>query len=109
MYLPLNCDLREVGQALLTWPSRGRRLRFAISENSRASLAYITELVHRRPKIWIRDIDRMHDMLERHTDDAMRAACERGLAERGFGAEYIAHYLSHRGAIGAGTQQELFS
>jgi hypothetical protein len=72
-------------------------------------LAYITELVHRRPKIWIRDIDRMHDMLERHTDDAMRAACERGLAERGFGAEYIAHYLTHRGAIGADTQQELFS
>jgi transposase len=72
-------------------------------------LAYITELVHRRPKIWIRDIDRMHDMLERHTDDAMRAACERGLAERGFGAEYIAHYLTHRGAVGADTQQELFS
>jgi transposase len=73
------------------------------------ALAYITELVHRRPKIWIRDIDRMHDMLERHSDDAMRAAFERGLAERGFGAEYIAHYLTQRGTVGAAMQQELFS
>jgi len=72
------------------------------------ALAYITELVHRRPKIWIRDIDRMHDMLERHSDSAMRAAFERGLAERGFGAEYIAHYLIELGTVGA-EQQELFS
>jgi transposase len=73
------------------------------------AVAYITELVHRRPKIWIRDIDRLHDMLERHSDDAMRVAFERGLAERGFGAEYIAHYLTHSGADGADLQQELFS
>lgn len=73
------------------------------------AVAYITELVHRRPKIWIRDIDRMHDMLERHSDDAMRGAFERGLVERGFGAEYIAHYLTQPGAAGADTQQELFS
>lgn len=73
------------------------------------AVAYITELVHRRPKIWIRDVDRMHDMLERHSDAAMRAAFERGLAERGFGAEYIAHYLTQLGTVGAETQQELFS
>jgi len=73
------------------------------------ALAYITELVHRRPKIWIRDIDRMHNMLERHSDSEMRAAFERGLAERGFGAEYIAHYLTQRGADSAASQQELFS
>lgn len=73
------------------------------------AVAYITALVHRRPKIWIRDIDRLHDMLERHSDDAMRVAFERGLAERGFGAEYIAHYLTHSGAVGIDQQQELFS
>jgi hypothetical protein len=73
------------------------------------AVAYITELVHRRPKIWIRDIDRMHDMLERHSDNAMRGAFERGLTERGFGAEYIAHYLTQTGTAGADTQQELFS
>jgi transposase len=70
------------------------------------ALAYITELVHRRPKIWIRDIDRMHDMLERHSDDALRRAFERGLAEQNFGAEYIAHYLTTNFPA---EQQELFS
>lgn len=74
------------------------------------AVAYITELVHRRPKIWIRDIDRMHDMLERHGDVAMRAALARGLAERGFGAESIAHYLTHCDTDSvAQQQQELFS
>jgi hypothetical protein len=34
-------------------------------------------VVHRRPKIWIRDVDRMHELLERHGDNAMCAACDR--------------------------------
>ena len=71
------------------------------------ALEYITELVHRRPKIWIRDVDRMHDMLERHADDAMRAAFARGLDDGNFGAEYIAHYLTTRDVVA--QQQELFS
>jgi hypothetical protein len=71
------------------------------------ALAYITELVHRRPKVWIRDVDHLHDMLERHGDDAMRAAFERALAERVFGAEYIAHFLTHT-LDGVAVQQELF-
>jgi hypothetical protein len=73
------------------------------------ALAYITELVHRRPKIWIRDVDRIHDMLERHSDDELRLAFERGLADRNFGAEYIAHYLIHTRAGDGAHQQELFS
>jgi len=69
------------------------------------ALAYITEVVHRRPKIWIRDVDDLHDLLEIHGDRALRAAFARGLAAETYGAEYIAHYLSN----GCGTQQELFS
>jgi transposase len=71
------------------------------------ALAYITELVHRRPKVWIRDVDHLHDMLERHGDDAMRAAFERAFAEHVFGAEYIAHFLTHT-LDGVAVQQELF-
>jgi len=74
------------------------------------ALAYLTELVHRRPRVWIRDVDRMHELLEHHGDDALRAAFERGLAEGVFVAEYIAHYLRRDGGPpsgGAGTQQEL--
>lgn len=72
------------------------------------ALAYITELVHRRPKVWIRDVDHLHDMLERCGDRAMRAAFERALAERVFGAEYIAHYLTQSPSGAAVAQQELF-
>lgn len=72
------------------------------------ALAYLTELVHRRPKVWIRDVDELHDLLEVHGDVALRLAFARGLAERAFGHEYIAHYLANPiGAIRA--SQELLS
>jgi transposase len=72
------------------------------------ALAYITELVHRRPKVWYRDVDELHDLLEVHGDVPLRLAFVRGLAERVFGHEYIAHYLAKPiGVIRA--QQELFS
>jgi transposase len=73
------------------------------------ALAYITELVHRRPRVWIRDVDRMHELLVRHGDVALRAAFARGLEDSLFGPEYIAHFIANpTGAIGA-VQQELFS
>jgi transposase len=77
-----------------------------------AALTYLTELVHRRPRVWIRDVDRMHELLERHGDDALRGAFERGLTEGVFGAEYITHYLRHddgpsNGSSVADVQQEL--
>lgn len=72
------------------------------------ALSYITELVHRRPKVWYRDVDELHDLLEVHGDVPLRLAFVRGLAERVFGHEYIAHYLANPiGVIRA--QQELFS
>ena len=60
----------------------------------RAALAYLTELTHRRPRIWIRDVDRLHGLLATYGDDAMRRALTRGLEEEAIGAEYIAHYLA---------------
>ena len=58
------------------------------------ALEYLTELTHRRPRVWVRDVARLHDLLERHGDQALRTAFERGLAEHAIGAEYIAHFLS---------------
>src|SRR5262249_53541250 len=60
----------------------------------RAALEYLTELTHRRPRIWIRDIDRLHGLLATYGEDALRAAFARGLAEHAIGAEYIAHFLA---------------
>jgi hypothetical protein len=58
------------------------------------ALAYLTELTHRRPQVWLRDIDRLHTLLATYGDDAMRTAVARGVAEHAIGAEYIAHFLA---------------
>jgi transposase len=58
-----------------------------------AALAYLTELTHRRPRTWIHEVERLHELLQTHGDALLRTAFERGLAEQAIGAEYIAHYL----------------
>lgn len=60
----------------------------------RPALDYLTELTHRRPRVWIRDVDRLHSLLATYGDDAVRRALTRGLEEQAIGAEYIAHYLA---------------
>lgn len=88
---------------------RGKRYmqREHLLEIGREALEYLTELTHRRPQVWIRDVERLHDLLQRHGKDALRSAFEQGLAEHAIGAEYIAHYLdSPPPPIGA-LQQEL--
>ena len=69
------------------------------------ALAYLTELVHRRPRVWIRDIDRLHEMLAVYGDEAMRIAFTRGLESNVFGFEYVAHFLRHMQPLS--QQQEL--
>jgi hypothetical protein len=59
-----------------------------------SALDYLTELTHRRPRIWLRDVDRLHALLATYGAEAMCAAFARGLAEQATGAEYIAHYLA---------------
>lgn len=63
-------------------------------ELGRPAVDYLTELTHRRPRIWIRDVDRLHGLLATYGEDALRTAFARGLAEQAIGAEYIAHYLA---------------
>jgi hypothetical protein len=58
------------------------------------ALSYLTELTHRRPRLWLRDVDRLHTLLATYGDEAMRAAFTRGLAAQAIGAEYIAHDLA---------------
>jgi len=73
----------------------------------RPALDYLTELTHRRPYVWIRDVDRLHDLLHRHGEAALRAAFERSLVDGVFGAEYVAHYLGADGLPPGAGQQEL--
>ncbi len=57
------------------------------------ALAYLTEIVHRRPKDWIRDVDQLHDLLQQHGPDRLRGAFEDGLREQVFGAPHVARAL----------------
>jgi transposase len=72
----------------------------------RSALEYLTELTHRRPRVWIRDVQRLHDLLGQHGDEALKAAFQRGLVDGVIGAEYIAHYLAEAPPPTA-MQQEL--
>jgi transposase len=72
----------------------------------RPALEYLTEITHRRPRLWVRDVHQLHELLQSHGADTLRAAFERGLTERLFGAEYIAHALS-RPPRAERRQQEL--
>lgn len=57
------------------------------------AFVFMTELVHRRPHQWAPDVERMHEMLAVHGDDAMLHAIRTANADGVYGSEYVAHYL----------------
>jgi len=70
------------------------------------ALDYLTELTYRRPRLWLRDVERLHELLARHGGESLRAAFAQGLSAQLFGAEYVAHAL-HRELRPAAAQREL--
>ncbi len=54
---------------------------------------YLTEVVHRRPKQWVRDVNVLHEFLSLHGDDALRAAITQAAGRQTYGCEYVAHAL----------------
>lgn len=71
------------------------------------ALDYLTELTYRRPRLWLRDVERLHELLARHGSQSLRAAFAQGLTEQRFGAEYIAHALHSELPRPADAQREL--
>lgn len=69
------------------------------------ALQYLTELTHRRPRLWLRDVQQLHELLAEQGAERLRSAFEQGLSAGLFGAEYIAHALHSR--LAAGPQREL--
>jgi len=67
---------------------------------------YLTELTHRRPRLWVRDVERLHALLQTHGADATRAAITGALAAGHFGAEYVAHRLETQTTLWASAAQE---
>jgi len=74
---------------------RGRRYlkRQQVFEVGPAAVAYLSEIVHRRPRSWAGDVDQLHDLLQTHGSVALHQAIERALAAQTYGAEYVAHFL----------------
>jgi transposase len=57
------------------------------------AFVFVTELVHRRPQQWGLDIERIHEMLAVHGDEAVLGAISAANAAGVYGAEYVAHHL----------------
>jgi hypothetical protein len=54
---------------------------------------YLTEIVHRRPREWFNDVDRLHDMLQSHGPEVLRRAMEEGIKEQVFSASSVERLL----------------
>lgn len=74
---------------------RGKRylMRQHLLDTGESALSFLTELIHKRSCLWIPEVERLHDLLQRHGPDALRRAFEHALAADTIGAEYVAHYL----------------
>ena len=70
------------------------------------ALDYLTELTYRRPRLWTRDVERLHQLLAEHGSEPLRHAFTQGLTAQQFGAEYVAHAL-HRHTPPLSPQREL--
>lgn len=74
---------------------RGKRYlkREHLLEVGEPALDYLTEITHRRPRDWIGEVERLHDLLQRHGKEPLRRAFERAVAGRTFGVEYVSLFL----------------
>lgn len=74
---------------------RGKRYlkRQQLLELGEPAIRYLTEIVHRRPRQWYEDVDRLHAILQDHGPEVLRRALEAGLKEQVFSAHFVEHCL----------------
>ena len=74
---------------------RGKRYlkRQQLLELGEPAMRYLTEIVHRRPREWFQDVDRLHQILQSHGPEVLRRAMEEGLKQHIFGAFYVERFL----------------
>ena len=75
---------------------RGQRYlkRQQLLELGEPAIRYLTEIVHRRPRQWFQDVDRLHAILQSQGPEVLRRAMEAGLQEQVFGAFYVERSLA---------------
>jgi transposase len=74
---------------------RGKRYlkRQQLLELGEPAIRYLTEIVHRRPRQWYDDVDRLHAILQDHGPEVLRRAMEAGLQNHMFSASYVERSL----------------
>jgi transposase len=85
---------------------RGKRYlkRQQLLELGEPAIRYLTEIVHRRPRQWFEDVDRLHQILQSHGPDVLRRAMEEGLKQQIFGAFYVERSLQPGLSFAQGVQ-----
>jgi transposase len=81
---------------------RGKRYlkRQQLLDLGEPALAYLTEVVHRRPTRWTQDVDRLHELLQVHGPHRLRAAFIEAVQRQQFGGTAV------RDAIARGEREE---
>jgi transposase len=92
-----NSWLAEHRAAMISAVSgkRGKRYlkRQQLLELGEPALLYLTEIVHRRPREWCDDVDRLHQLLQSFGPEVLRQAIEEGLKQQMYGAFFIERAL----------------
>lgn len=85
---------------------RGKRYlkRQQLLELGEAALLYLTEIVHRHPRQWFEDVDRLHQILQSHGPEVLRRAMEEGLKQQIYGAFFIERALQEELNFPQGVQ-----
>jgi transposase len=103
-----NSSLAEHRAAMVAAVSgkRGKRYlkRQQLLELGEPAIVYLTEIVHRRPRHWFDDVDRLHRILESHGPEILRRAMEEGLKEQIFSATYVERSLAPGLSFAEGMQ-----
>jgi transposase len=98
MFKPGEGSMLSVHRAAMVAAVSGKRgkrylKRQQILDLGPIALDYLTEIVHRRPKHWIQDVDRLHEILLTCGSHALTQAMEQCLREELFGASYVERSL----------------
>lgn len=82
---------------------RGRLylMREQIVEVGQPALDFMTELVHRRPRTWPTEIERLHALVLKYDKASCFAVFKRAVDEGTVGVEYVAHHLRSVGRLAA--------
>jgi transposase len=86
---------------------RGKRYlkRQQILDVGGPALYYLTEITHRRPREWTYEVDQLHELLQTHGQEVLRAAFAQAIVAHTIGIEYVRRCVrAIQGDRGGGPQ-----